>query len=333
MYRHLLVPLDATDLSIQVVGNAVAFARQLSARITFFHVAPDPNDAMGRDLELLRVTSPAEYEYVRGGRTRELLAKAEAAARALGVTCDSRWSVGRKPAAAIIEAAKSFDCDLVFMATHGHGGKLGMLLASDTLTVLLNAGVPVLVCAAGDPKAPERAISVIRDDHRALAAVIHAWNAALAKARDGGKAADVQAMRDALAYMCGYPLTIHHPREERWLHTRLRARTHALDAELDELERQHAREHALMDELAALVTALEDASDEQTAVSATHHLADGVARYAEFYWEHMGREEAVVLPGAQQYLTKQDWAEVNAGFGDGTEGRDLRHLMAKIIAS
>jgi hypothetical protein len=41
----------------------------------------------------------------------------------------------------------------------------------------------------------------------------------------------------------------------------------------------------------------------------------------------------VVLPGAQQYLTKEDWAEVNAGFGDGAEGRDLRHLMAKIIAS
>jgi nucleotide-binding universal stress UspA family protein/hemerythrin-like domain-containing protein len=333
MYRHLLVPLDTTDLSIQVVGNAVAFVRQIRARITFFHVAPDPDDAMGRDLELLRVTSPAEYEYVRGGRTRELLAKAEAAARALGVTCDSRWAAGRKPATAIIEAAKSFGCDLVFMATHGHGGKLGMLLASDTLTVLLNAGVPVLVCAAGEPKAPERAISVIRDEHRSLAAVIHAWNGALARARDEGRAIDVQAMRDALAYMCGFPLTVHHPKEERWLFPHLRARTHALDAELDELQRQHVRDHTLMDELAALVNALEEAGDEQAAIAATRRLADGVARYAEFHWEHMGREEAVVLPGAQQYLTEEDWVEVNAGFGDGAEGRDLRHLMAKIIAS
>src|SRR3954452_15482978 len=128
MYRHLLVPLDASELAIQVVGNSVALARQLGARITFFHVAPDPDDAMGRDLELLRVTSPADYEYARGGRTRELLAKAEAAARALGVTSDSRWSTGSKPAAAIIEAVQSFHCDLVFMATHGHGGKLGMAL-------------------------------------------------------------------------------------------------------------------------------------------------------------------------------------------------------------
>jgi nucleotide-binding universal stress UspA family protein/hemerythrin-like domain-containing protein len=332
MYRHLLVPLDTTDLSVQVVGNAVAFARQLGARITFFHLAPDPDDAMGRDLELLRVTSPADYEYARGGRTRELLAKAEAAARALGVTADSRWSTGSKPAAAIIDATRSVGCDLVFMATHGHGGKLGMALASDTMTVLLNAGVPVLVCAAGEPKAPERAISVIRDDHRALAAVIHAWTEALAKARDAGKPVSAQAMRDVLNYMSGFPLTMHHPKEEQWLFPRLRARTHTLDAELDELNRQHARDHALMDELAVLVKALEDAGDEPEALAATRRLEHAVLRYAEFHWEHMGREEAVVLPAAQQYLTDEDWTEINAGFDESSESREYRQLMAKIIA-
>ncbi|AMO25019.1 universal stress protein [Ramlibacter solisilvae] len=332
MYRHLLVPLDTTDLSVQIVGNAVAFARHVGARITFFHVAPDPDDALGRDLELLRVTSQADYEYARGGRTRELLAKAEAAARALGVTADSRWSAGTKPAPAIIEAAKSFHCDLVFMATHGHGGKLGMALASDTLTVLLNSGVPVLVCAAGEPKAPERAIAVIRDDHRALAAVIHAWTGTLARAGDADKPANAQAMRDALSYLSDFPLSVHHPKEERWLFPRLRARTHALDAELDELERQHTREHALMEELTALVTALESANGEAEALAATRRLQEGVNRYAEFYWEHMGREEAVVLPGAQQYLTAEDWAEINAGYGEGLDSREMRQLMAKIVA-
>jgi nucleotide-binding universal stress UspA family protein/hemerythrin-like domain-containing protein len=333
MYRHLLVPIDTTELAIQVVGNAVAFARQLGARITFFHVAPDPDDILGGDLEVLRVTSPADYEYARSGHTRELLAKAEAAGRALGVTCDSRWSVGSKPAAAIIDAARSLSCDLVFMATHGHGGKLGMVLASDTLTVLLNAGVPVLVCAAGDPKAPESAIAVIRDDHRAMAAVLHAWTQALGNARQAGKPANSQAMRDVLAYMAGFPLKVHHPKEEHSLFPKLRARTHALDAELDELERQHTRDHTLMDELAAIVKSLEQAANEQDAITETRRLEQAVTRYAEFHWEHMGREEAVVLPGAQKHLTDEDWAEINADFHDGKDGgRDYRQLMAKIIS-
>jgi len=332
MYSHLLVPLDTTDLSVLVVGNAVAFARQHGARITFFHMAPDPVDTLGGNLEVLRVASPADYEYARAGRTRELLAKAEAAARARGVTCESRWSSGTKPAAAIIEAARSLGCDLVFMATHGHGGKLGMALASETLTVLLNASVPVLVCAAGEPRAPERAISVIRDDHRAMAAVMHAWTDALAEARRAGKPAKAQVMREVLTYMAGFPLKVHHPREERWLFPKLRARTHELDAELDELERHHAQDHVLMEELAQWVGALEAASSDQQAIAATGQLEQAVARYAEFHWEHMGREEAVVLPGAQRYLTESDWTEVNAGFQQGADARDLRQLMAKIVA-
>ena len=35
MYNHLLVPVDGSDLSIQIIGQAVEFARTLGARITF----------------------------------------------------------------------------------------------------------------------------------------------------------------------------------------------------------------------------------------------------------------------------------------------------------
>ena len=39
MYRHLLVPIDDDDLSLEVVGSAVGLARAVGARITFFHAA------------------------------------------------------------------------------------------------------------------------------------------------------------------------------------------------------------------------------------------------------------------------------------------------------
>ena len=58
-----------------------------------------------------------DYDVV--GRARELLSKAEAAARAFGVPCESLCTEGRQPADAIIAAARSKGCDLIFMASHG----------------------------------------------------------------------------------------------------------------------------------------------------------------------------------------------------------------------
>ena len=107
MYRHLLVPVDDTDLSVEVVGNAVALARPLGARITFFHAVADAAGSLRSDAEVLRLTARNEYEYAHLGKARELLTKAEAAARALGVPCESRHAVSDKPAQAIVEAARA----------------------------------------------------------------------------------------------------------------------------------------------------------------------------------------------------------------------------------
>ena len=111
MYSHLLVPIDDTDLSVEVIGNAVALARPLGARITFFHAVADAAGSLRSDAELLRLTAPDEYDYAYLGKARELLAKAEAAARALGVPCECRHAVSDKPAQAIVEAARA-DCQL-----------------------------------------------------------------------------------------------------------------------------------------------------------------------------------------------------------------------------
>ena len=70
-----------------------------------------------------------EYAYAFTGKARELLAKAEAAARAFGVPCDSTHVVSDKPAAAIVEAAHARRYDLIFMASHGRRGKIGMASA------------------------------------------------------------------------------------------------------------------------------------------------------------------------------------------------------------
>ena len=39
-----------------------------------------------------------------------------------------------------------------------------------------------------------------------------------------------------------------------------------------------------------------------------------VEAYAEFHWEHMGREEKEVLPLAEKHLTAGDWEAIDAAF-------------------
>lgn len=338
MYRHLLVPIDSSDLSIDVVGNAVGLARSVGARITFFHLVTDPSRSLLGDAEILRLVDPADHGYAFAGKARELLAKAEAAARACGVPCDSKHAVGDRPAAAIVEAARSAGCDLIFMASHGHRGKLGMALASETLAVLMNAGLPVLVSSTGEPGATAHAIGIIRDEHRSLAAVLHAWMHALAAARSAATAADPVLMRAIVRYVQAFPLALHHPKEDRHLFRRLRERSSEVNAELDELERQHVRDHQLVAELAAMVETLASSRDADAALAATHALEPAVRAYAAFLWEHMGREEGVILPAAQRHLSEADWSEIDAAFRAnrdphfaGDDDKEYRQLFSRIV--
>jgi nucleotide-binding universal stress UspA family protein/hemerythrin-like domain-containing protein len=313
MYRHLLVPVDATDLSIDVVAAAVDFAASAAARITFFQVARDP-----------------------AASASGLLAKAEAAARAWGVPCESILTVSDKPATAIVSTARSRGCDLIFMASHGERSNLGMALASETLDVLMHAGLPVLVAATAVLQPPVHAIASLRDEHRSLAAVLHAWTSALTMSRTGGSAPDAPTMRAVVRFLERFEAR-HHPKETH-LFARLRARTSSTDADLDEIERQHEQERLLLEGLAQKVGTLEGAIDERARRDAAHSLEKAVGLYAGFVWDHLGREEAVILPAARRFFTDADWSCVDEAFAAlgmgmqaGEADKEQRRLFARIV--
>ncbi|RZI39931.1 universal stress protein UspA [Herbaspirillum sp. HC18] len=332
MYRHLLVPIDHSDLSTVTVGQAVEFARVLGARITFFHAQPDHSASLRGDAEIVRLTSAEEFNYNFQGRARELLTKAESAARAQGVPCSSATLVNDKPYSAILAMARSEGCDLIFMASHGRRSTLGMMLGSQTLKVLVNSEIPVLVAAMADPPAPEQAIATIRDEHRSLAAVLHAWLHLLKSAELQGGQPDVQMMKAMVHYIQVFPVALHHPKEEDYLFRKLRERTSAINAEINELNHQHERDEKLVAELAALV-------DGYAAGTASfEELKTAVSSYATFIWEHLGREEGVILPAAQHYLTGEDWIEINAAFSENLDPRfggdtdaEFKRLFSRIV--
>ena len=71
--------------------------------------------------------------------------KCDQQAKAAGVACGTLALVSSEPYEAIIEAAGRQECDLIFMASHGHRGVGALLLGSETHKVLTHSKIPVLV--------------------------------------------------------------------------------------------------------------------------------------------------------------------------------------------
>jgi nucleotide-binding universal stress UspA family protein/hemerythrin-like domain-containing protein len=338
LYRHLLVPIDDSDLSVEVVGNAVALARPLGARITFFHATEDHAGSLRGEADAVRLTAAARLRL----RRRRPRPRAARQGRGRGARLRRAVRIGargaRQAGAGDRRAARNTAADLIFMASHGGRGRLGMAFSSETIGVLMNAGLPVLVAATRELSRPARAIGIIRDEHRSLAAVLHAWMHALARAREEDRSADPVLMQAILRYVRAFPARPASSEGEEHLFRRLRERTTTVHAELAELERQHGRDRELVEELAALVQALDGAGDAMRA-TATRTLEAAVGRYATFLWEHMGREEGVILPAAQKHLDAADWAAIDAAFAENADPRfgsdadpGFRHLFSRIVA-
>lgn len=309
MYQHILVPIDGTPLSYATVEQAVVCAKTLGARLTFFHARPDFS-ASGEGA-LLHAMSPQDFTDAAAGHARAVLAKAEAAARVAGVACGSVVVTSDRPHEAILAAATSAGCDLVFMASHGRRGLKSVLLGSVTRKVMERATVAVLVASVEsnqDQLSDERkALAILRDEHRSLAAVLHAL---LSLVDDVTRQPDLALLRAMLFYIEQFPERLHHPKEDAHLFKRLRDRTTECDALLDELAHQH---RAGGERFAALRLAL-DAGDLQT-------FAQQVRVFVQEQWHHIGTEEKLVLPAASLHLQADDWRAIAQAFGSNGDPR------------
>lgn len=307
MYQHLLVPIDGSPLASLNVEQAVALARVHGARITFLHVRAD----FGRagDGALLATMDPATYAQAAAGSSNAWLARAAAAAQAAQVPCEVESRVGDRPHEAIHGTAVERGCDLIVMASHGRSGLRARFAQSVTARLMEITTLPVLLTrvATNAPLTPEqRALAVIRDEHRSLAAVIHAMQDALA---EGEPAVDFRMLRAALYYLREFPERLHHRREEETLFHCLRQRAPASQALIAALEGQHREGSAAFARLEAALAAFEQRGADGQAAFATE-----LERYAQQQWVHMGQEEAEILPMASEHLTEADWQAIASAF-------------------
>jgi nucleotide-binding universal stress UspA family protein/hemerythrin-like domain-containing protein len=332
MYKHLLVPMDGTPLSAINASRAVALARPLGARITFFTATADFGAT--DDGALLRSIDPVDFAERAQGDGDSLLGKAIVEAQAHGVPCSRVARVCDRPAEAILKAGEELHCDLIVMASHGQRGMRTWLHGSQTEKVLRQARIAVLVTRVerNDPLTPaELAVGVILDEHRSLGVVVNCMRSMVADAVRG-EPLELHALKQMLQYLEEFPEQLHHPKEELHLHVRLRERCPAAGEMLAELQNQHSAETNAVQRLAGL---LERCGVEPEATLQT--LQEALEAFAKSTWDHMALEERELIPLAQRHLNDDDWRLIAAAFQSNDDPRfgrydasELRQLFTRI---
>lgn len=152
------------------------------------------------------------------------------------------------------------------------------------------------------------AVRIIREEHTAISAVIHSLEYVMHKLEEGGKP-NFDLLHAMLVYLVEYPEHLHHPKENRYLFQKLRLRNPDVAPLIDELEAEHVRGDALLKELTQALQGYETGGRRELIT-----FAHAVTTYAEFHWQHMTREEEVLLPAAKKSLTEADWREIAEAF-------------------
>jgi nucleotide-binding universal stress UspA family protein len=143
MYKHVLLPVDGSDLSLRAADAGIALARQLGARVHALHVVV-PLPAVPFLNEVI-VTSNAEYADSAEDAGARYLAAVRERADAAGVPCQCSLETDPRPHHAIVAVARREGCDLIVMGSHGWRGLDRLLMGSETQRVILEADLPVLV--------------------------------------------------------------------------------------------------------------------------------------------------------------------------------------------
>ena len=143
-FRHILVPLDGSDLSASILEPATELARATGARITLVHVVSSTAVLGARIFPLMPDDITPAME-----KAQAHLESVAADLRALELDVSVHVQEHEAPARAICGLGKSLGADVIALATHGYGGLKRALLGSVADKVLRGSPLPLLVQRPG----------------------------------------------------------------------------------------------------------------------------------------------------------------------------------------
>lgn len=144
-FKHVMVPLDGSELSATILGPAADLASASGARLTLVHVVSSSAVLGARIFPLL----PDDLTPAMA-KAREYLEEKAEELRGRGLTVDVHVEEHEAPGRAIAAVADKLDADVIALATHGYGGLKRALLGSVADKVLRSSPLPLLVQRPGD---------------------------------------------------------------------------------------------------------------------------------------------------------------------------------------
>lgn len=183
--------------------------------------------------------------------------------------------------------------------------------------------------------AMKAALAIIEGEHKALAGVVYALQRLAHDVREDRAKPDFALFSAMLYYIDAFPERQHHPKEDEHLFKALRARTARADAVLDELQGEHVRSAQLVAYLAQTLVHYQGG-----APRGREAFCAAVDAYATLVFDHVRKEEDVVLKLAAECLTVDDWRAIETAFRahqdpllgpePGHEFRRLRRRIANL---
>lgn len=147
MYTHILVATDGSELAQKGLDHGLNLAKGLGAKVTVLNVSEPAPIFASAGMYGPVATAEDIVSYQKAGEEygAKVLNAAKVQAEKLGVNADAVHVEEMWAAEAINQVAIDKGCDLIVMASHGRRGLGRLILGSQTVEVLTNSKVPVLV--------------------------------------------------------------------------------------------------------------------------------------------------------------------------------------------
>lgn len=139
-FKHVMVPVDGSDLSAAILAPAADLAEASGAELTLVHVVNASAVLGARIFPLL----PDDIAPAMAKAAEHLEERAEAL-RTRGLTVHVHVEEHESPGRAIAAIADKLGADVIALATHGYGGLKRALLGSVADKVLRSSPLPILV--------------------------------------------------------------------------------------------------------------------------------------------------------------------------------------------
>lgn len=142
MFKHILVPVDGSETSLQAVSKAAELAKAFNSEVTAVYVLdPYPFTGVGADFAY----GQAQYLSAATAEANKALEDVTERMKDTGVTVKTLVGEGHAIHEGIVRVGENVGADLIVMGSHGRRGLEKLVLGSVAQRVLQAAKVPVLV--------------------------------------------------------------------------------------------------------------------------------------------------------------------------------------------